>query len=38
LLPLDGDVRAAMAVTLRSLGLVERTGGRMGAIDREAVA
>jgi 4-hydroxy-tetrahydrodipicolinate synthase len=38
LLPLDGDARAAMAVTLRSLGLVERTGGRMGAIDREAVA
>jgi 4-hydroxy-tetrahydrodipicolinate synthase len=41
LLPLDPDGRTAMAMTLRSLGLVEAGGGRMGAAatpSREAVA
>ncbi len=41
LLPLDPDARAAMAVTLRSLGLSEATGGRIStrvAATREAVA
>jgi 4-hydroxy-tetrahydrodipicolinate synthase len=38
LLSLDGDARAAMAVTLRALGLVERSGGRIVATTREAVA
>ncbi|HYH92099.1 MAG TPA: dihydrodipicolinate synthase family protein, partial [Candidatus Saccharimonadales bacterium] len=31
LLPLDPDGRAAMAVTLRDLGLVEASGGRIVA-------
>jgi 4-hydroxy-tetrahydrodipicolinate synthase len=40
LLPLDGDGRAAMAVTLRSLGLLEAGGGRIATpvATREAVA
>ena len=38
LLPLDVDARAAMAVTLRSLGLVEARGGRVVEARREAVA
>jgi 4-hydroxy-tetrahydrodipicolinate synthase len=40
LLPLDGDARAAMAATLRSLGLLEANGGRMTAraAAREVVA
>ena len=38
LLPLDSDARAAMAVTLRSLGLVEARGGRVVEAHREAVA
>lgn len=40
LLPLEGEARAAMAVTLRSLGLLEAGGGRIGApaANREAVA
>jgi 4-hydroxy-tetrahydrodipicolinate synthase len=38
LLPLDSEARAAMAVMLRSLGLVETRGGRMLAARREAVA
>jgi hypothetical protein len=38
LLPLDPDARAAMAVTLRDLGLVERAGGRIVATARAAVA
>ena len=40
LLPLDPDGRAAMAVTLRGLGLLETGGGRIGARtgSREAVA
>ena len=40
LLPLDPDGRAAMAVTLRGLGLLETGGGRIGArtASREAVA
>ncbi len=40
LLPLDPDARAAMATTLRSLGLIEAGGGRMAAptVTREAVA
>jgi 4-hydroxy-tetrahydrodipicolinate synthase len=40
LLPLDPDGRAAMAVTLRDLGLVEARGGRIGEriATREAVA
>ena len=40
LLPLDPDGRAAMAVTLRALGLLETGGGRIGArtASREAVA
>src|SRR6476646_4287581 len=41
LLPLDADGRAAMAVTLRSLGLTEATGGRISTqvpATREAVA
>ena len=40
LLPLDPDGRAAMAVTLRGLGLLEQGGGRIGArpASREAVA
>ena len=38
LLPLDTDARAALAVTLRSLGLVEARGGRVLATRREAVA
>jgi 4-hydroxy-tetrahydrodipicolinate synthase len=38
LLPLDPDARAAMAVTLRSLGLVEARGGRVVETRREAVA
>ncbi len=41
LLPLDPDARAAMAVTLRSLGLSEAAGGRISARSataREAVA
>lgn len=29
LLPLEGEARAAMAVTLRALGLIEAAGGRM---------
>lgn len=38
LLPLEADARAAMAVTLRSLGLVEARGGRVVETRREAVA
>jgi 4-hydroxy-tetrahydrodipicolinate synthase len=38
LLPLDVDARATMAVTLRSLGLVEARGGRVVEARREAVA
>jgi 4-hydroxy-tetrahydrodipicolinate synthase len=40
LLPLDPDGRAAMAVTLRGLGLLETGGGRIGTRtpSREAVA
>jgi 4-hydroxy-tetrahydrodipicolinate synthase len=38
LLPLDPDARAEMAVTLRSLGLVETGGGRMRPAGRAAVA
>jgi 4-hydroxy-tetrahydrodipicolinate synthase len=38
LLPLDGDARAALAVTLRSLGLVDPRGGRILETAREAVA
>jgi len=40
LLPIDPDGRAAMAVTLRSLGLLETGGGRIAAqrASREAVA
>jgi 4-hydroxy-tetrahydrodipicolinate synthase len=38
LLPLDAEARAAMAVTLRSLGLVETRGGRIVEPRREAVA
>jgi len=38
LLPMDPDGRASMAVTLRMLGLVEATGGRIGVAARAAVA
>jgi dihydrodipicolinate synthase/N-acetylneuraminate lyase len=41
LLPLDSDARAAMAITLRSLGLSEAAGGRISgrtAATRAAVA
>jgi 4-hydroxy-tetrahydrodipicolinate synthase len=38
LLPLEPDAKAAMAVTLRSLGLVEARGGRVVEARREAVA
>ena len=38
LLPLDPDARSEMAVTLRSLGLVETGGGRMRPATRAAVA
>jgi len=38
LLSLDPDARAALAVTLRSLGLVEARGGRVVEAPREAVA
>jgi 4-hydroxy-tetrahydrodipicolinate synthase len=38
LLPMDPDGRARMAVTLRSLGLVEPAGGRMRSAPRAAVA
>jgi 4-hydroxy-tetrahydrodipicolinate synthase len=40
LLPLDADGRAAMAVTLRGLGLLESSGGRIASrpTSREAVA
>jgi 4-hydroxy-tetrahydrodipicolinate synthase len=38
LLPLDGEARAAMAVMLRSLGLVDARGGRLVATPQEAVA
>jgi 4-hydroxy-tetrahydrodipicolinate synthase len=38
LLSLDADARATMAVTLRSLGLVEARGGRVVEARREAVA
>jgi len=39
LLPIDPDGRAAMAVTLRGLGLLESTGGRIAPrATREAVA
>jgi len=38
LLPLDADARAALAVTLRSLGLVEARGGRVVRARQEAVA
>lgn len=40
LLPMEGDGRAAMAVTLRSLGLLETGGGRIAShvAAREAVA
>lgn len=38
LLSMDPDGRAALAVTLRGLGLVEAGGGRMGTTQRAAVA
>ncbi len=38
LLTLDPDARAAMAVTLRALGLVERGGGRIATSTQAAVA
>jgi 4-hydroxy-tetrahydrodipicolinate synthase len=38
LLRLDDETRSALAVTLRGLGLVEATGGRIGEPAREAVA
>lgn len=38
LLPLDEHPRVALAVTLRTLGLVEAGGGRMNPTQREAVA
>jgi 4-hydroxy-tetrahydrodipicolinate synthase len=38
LLPLDPDSRAALAVTLRSLGLVDARGGRVVEARQEAVA
>jgi hypothetical protein len=40
LLPIDPDGRAAMAVTLRGLGLLETGGGRIASQrpSREAVA
>ena len=38
LLPLDAEARAALAVTLRTLGLVETRGGRIVEPQREAVA
>ncbi len=38
LLRLDDEARSALAVTLRGLGLVEATGGRIGETAREAVA
>ena len=38
LLSLDADGRAAMAITLRTLGLVEAGGGRIGLATRAAVA
>lgn len=38
LLSLDPDSRAELAVTLRSLGLVEAGGGRIGSAQRAAVA
>ena len=39
LLPLEAEARAAMAITLRTLGLVEAGGGRLAAATpREAVA
>jgi 4-hydroxy-tetrahydrodipicolinate synthase len=38
LLPLDPDARAALAVTLRSLGLVETHGGRVVEARQQAVA
>ena len=40
LLPLDAEARAAMAATLRHLGLIEAGGGRMATpvVTREAVA
>lgn len=38
LLPLDAEARAALAVTLRTLGLVETRGGRIVEPRREAVA
>jgi len=40
LLPIDPDGRAALAVTLRALGLVEAGGGRVAPVagPREAVA
>jgi 4-hydroxy-tetrahydrodipicolinate synthase len=38
LLALDAEARAAMAVTLRTLGLVETRGGRIVEPRREAVA
>jgi hypothetical protein len=36
LLPLDDAPRAALADVLRTLGLVEPTGGRIGAATRAA--
>ena len=38
LLPLDADARASLAVTLRSLGLVDTRGGRVLSTREEAVA
>ena len=38
LLPLDTEARSALALTLRSLGLVEARGGRIVETRREAVA
>jgi 4-hydroxy-tetrahydrodipicolinate synthase len=38
LLSMDPDGRAALAITLRTLGLVEACGGRIGSSQRAAVA
>lgn len=38
LLTLEAEPRAALAGLLRGLGVVESAGGRIGTLDREAVA
>jgi 4-hydroxy-tetrahydrodipicolinate synthase len=38
LLPMDAEARAALAVTLRTMGVVEARGGRIADTPREAVA